>query len=1061
MSARLWFMAGVLFASSFARAQLADGWAGQQGGTSGGGAGIPITVTTAAELRAAVASGAGLIEIAGIIDMREGTPYVSNADQARRGVINLDSNTTLSGAGSGSGLINASVIVSKASNVIIRHLNFRNPCDVAPRWDPDDGAKGNWNSLYDAITISASTHVWIDHNSFTDAPFGDQLAPIEFGMMKQCHDGALDITKGSDLITVSYNRFSLHEKNGLIGSSDNATGDIGHLRVTYSNNLFENVSSRTPRVRFGQVHLYNNYHVGDRKHLVYRHEYSIGVGKRADIIVDANAYDIAGARSCADIVHSYGTDGSIADHGSTLNGAPLGACSQISAPSWQVPYPFQARPAADVKAHVLANAGAGNWHMDSTRDGAIVALAPALVPPESGDYFVQARVKASRANARGHLYLMGRHDGSNWVGAGVYVANGTMEVNVVRMQGGVLTRLKQLRRVASGPPHWDLLRMDLKGAALTVYLNGESLGTVQDPNHIQSPGAVGFYSKGNAFDIDELRIGNAGDKPARIVPSLATGELHMQAGDAPHLLPISALASDGQTRIGFTASVDQPTVAGVEVRDGGIIVTPRKAGTATIVLASTADSSVQTTLTVSVGVGFAMPAAVLENGVFPPARARDVPVDTSLRLRLGHPLALGSGGSVRIYRKSDLALVDTIRPYEEVMALGPVTANLRRYARRNPVTVVGNGATFRPHSGVLAYDTEYLVALGNGVIDGVAGAWTFRTRKAPASGATLTVDDDGAADFRTVQGALDYAMTVYPRTVPVTIEVRNGSYDELLFLRARDRVTIHGESRDGVMIHATNNDGLHPGSGTSQAPGSPGVTGGRSVMLVEDADLLTLENLTLKNDSQRRTSLSGQAETIFFNSDSGRLIARDATFISEQDTLQLKGYAWFYRTLVAGNVDFIWGANHAALFEQSEIRSLGDSANGDSGGYIVQARTVAPGDSGFVFLDSRLTRAAGPAGNAIPDGRTFLARSQGSPTSWDNVSYINCQMDSHIASAGWTGTGSGWREAGSTDLSGHPLDLALRRGGQVIDANEARRKFGTRSQVFAGFDGGKGWDPQP
>jgi hypothetical protein len=46
--------------------------------------------------------------------------------------------------------------------------------------------------------------------------------------------------------------------------------------------------------------------------------------------------------------------------------------------------------------------------------------------------------------------------------------------------------------------------------------------------------------------------------------------------------------------------------------------------------------------------------------------------------------------------------------------------------------------------------------------------------------------------------------------------------------------------------------------------------------------------------------LSSQAETIYFNADAGRLIARNADFISEQDTLQLKGYAWFYRSLVAG-----------------------------------------------------------------------------------------------------------------------------------------------------------------
>jgi pectate lyase len=105
--------------------------------------------------------------------------------------------------------------------------------------------------------------------------------------------------------------------------------------------------------------------------------------------------------------------------------------------------------------------------------------------------------------------------------------------------------------------------------------------------------------------------------------------------------------------------------------------------------------------------------------------------------------------------------------------------------------------------------------------------------------------------------------------------------------------------------------------------------------------MLTLENLTLRNTTQRGNTRSGQAETVYFNSDGGRLVAKNASFFSEQDTIQVKGYAWFWRTLIEGNVDFIWGANRAALFEESELRSVGDSGNPASGGYVVQARTVS------------------------------------------------------------------------------------------------------------------------
>jgi pectate lyase len=91
----------------------------------------------------------------------------------------------------------------------------------------------------------------------------------------------------------------------------------------------------------------------------------------------------------------------------------------------------------------------------------------------------------------------------------------------------------------------------------------------------------------------------------------------------------------------------------------------------------------------------------------------------------------------------------------------------------------------------------------------------------------VTVDDDGDADFRTVQGALNYACRTFAKTDPVTINVKNGAYDELLYLRGKDNVSIKGESRDGVVIRYTNNDTLNSGTGSSQ-PASARLAGGRA-----------------------------------------------------------------------------------------------------------------------------------------------------------------------------------------------------------------------------------------
>lgn len=452
----------------------------------------------------------------------------------------------------------------------------------------------------------------------------------------------------------------------------------------------------------------------------------------------------------------------------------------------------------------------------------------------------------------------------------------------------------------------------------------------------------------------------------------------------------------------------------------------------------------------------------------PAARAADVQVDTPLRIVFDKPPVIGAEGAVRIYRVADRALVDELRPGEDVDAIGNAQQEYKRVVRYTPITVQGATATIRPHSARLDYDTEYEVVVDAGVFGGVGIApWTFRTRAAAPAGTKLSVDDDGPADFRTVQGALNHAMGRLPRAVPVSIRIANGRYDQLLYLRGKDSITLHGESRDGVVLEAINNDGINPGTGAGRGPLTLAANGGRSVFLIEDADMVTLDNLTLINKTVRAHSKGGQAETLVFNSDRGRLVARDASFFSEQDTVQVKGYSWFHRTLIAGNVDFIWGGNRAALFEDSEIRTVGDSAHAGGGGYIVQARTVAAGEPGFVFLNSRLTHGPGPLGNDVPPGKAYLAR-QGPPATWDNVSFINCRMDGHIAAQGWAPKkpqtpearpGAGWGEFGSMDMAGRPLDLSQRTAGHVLTAEQVAARFGSRQKIFSSFNDGKGWNP--
>jgi pectate lyase len=73
----------------------------------------------------------------------------------------------------------------------------------------------------------------------------------------------------------------------LIGSSDGATADQGKLRVTLHHNLFSDIGQRAARVRFGQVHMYNNYY---RINNADNYVYSWGVGIESAAYVENNFF---------------------------------------------------------------------------------------------------------------------------------------------------------------------------------------------------------------------------------------------------------------------------------------------------------------------------------------------------------------------------------------------------------------------------------------------------------------------------------------------------------------------------------------------------------------------------------------------------------------------------------------------------------------------------------------------------------------------------------------------------------------------------------------------------
>ncbi|KAF9266478.1 polysaccharide lyase family 1 protein [Marasmius fiardii PR-910] len=322
-----------------------DGYASQNGGTTGGTGGITTTVSAAAAFETAIKS-----------DTRK-TVFV-------KGPITLSShpkvgnNTSIIGVGT-SGVINGGGIeINAKSNVIVRNLVFVK-------------VQGN-----DGITIQHGAHnIWIDHNEF--------YSDLDHGF--DYYDGQVDITHASDYVTVSYNYFHDHYKSSLVGGDPGGRSeDTGKYHLTYHHNYWRNVHTRTPgavillsiifisegpvndklqtAMRFGHVHVYNNF---------MENVVSQGIHSRSfnQVLIEGNVFV-----NSTEPVSTYGfvipddspdnPSGDFEPDGFANFGAANdfgGGKNNVTATGnfTSVPYSYSLTPLANVKSVVLDNAGVG------------------------------------------------------------------------------------------------------------------------------------------------------------------------------------------------------------------------------------------------------------------------------------------------------------------------------------------------------------------------------------------------------------------------------------------------------------------------------------------------------------------------------------------------------------------------------------------------------------------------------------------------------------------------------------------------------------------------------
>jgi len=186
---------------------------------TGAGSNAPsVIVTDADQLNAYTDSNTNvIIYVSGTIPISGMSTHI----RPNKTVIGLGADATLTGGG---------LYLYRSTNVIIRNLTII-------------------GSSEDDIGLHYSDHIWIDHCTIVDAT-----------------DGGIDITQGSDYVTLSWSKFYYtvnhgHDFVNLLGASDGESDSQGRLHVTFHHNWWSiNCIERMPSVRFGRAHVYNNYY---------------------------------------------------------------------------------------------------------------------------------------------------------------------------------------------------------------------------------------------------------------------------------------------------------------------------------------------------------------------------------------------------------------------------------------------------------------------------------------------------------------------------------------------------------------------------------------------------------------------------------------------------------------------------------------------------------------------------------------------------------------------------------------------------------------------------------
>lgn len=476
---------------------------------------------------------------------------------------------------------------------------------------------------------------------------------------------------------------------------------------------------------------------------------------------------------------------------------------------------------------------------------------------------------------------------------------------------------------------------------------------------------------------------------------------------------------------------------------------------------------------------------------FPADKAKGVNPDTHLVLTFPSEPALGHSGQIRIYDAAGDRLVDLLDlsippgpttrttapkppytrvPYEYVSGhftnantrpgtpsggaeptpdsyqltiIGGFTDGFHFY----PVLIRDNKAIICLHHNLLEYDKTYYVhidpevfALADGKFEGISGkdGWVFSTEELPppADLERLVVSADGSGDFSTVQGALDFIPDYHPKRV--TIFIKNGLYEEIVYFRNKTNITILGEDRDKVIVQYANREAFNPhptNIATNEVEGT--FPSRRAAFAVDHSSGIHLVNFTVRSTAPHPS----QAEGLLLMG--GQNIVSNVTIEGSGDALQVNDSVYLADCRIVGFGDNILGRG-PAFFDHCDLVSY-------FGPHMWVRNTSANHGNVFLNCTFRIAKDQRVLGQILPflnrsgllneelratgDWETVIARAptnHGKNYPYCEAVLINCAL-AGIRPEGWGDVGGDtsnvhYWEHNSTNIGdGEPVDVSQRR----------------------------------